>query len=272
LNRERDIEPVLLNPGDPSSQDEALFEAGSAENYARFGGGTLSPAQLHAAEQAFHEAYLAWLAGAGPFAALEPLARAAGLAGERRHDKRRLHDARVPLPDSVLADVVEDEVADARVLVERITGNPYDRPPTGALAALAWMTTIGERRAVDAWFEDERDRALTHAMRCVDRAPPCLYRDGVPLLPLSRQQTPAGGPPGVYVARAYRLGEGWGFSCKLDLPACPDAAVLERRLLVESWRIRAEERRATWEDVLRRRSEVVYRASSEGAWRSMRGA
>ncbi len=270
MNRERDIEPLVLNRGDPSSQDEACFEPGSVENYQRFSGGALDAAQLQAAEERFHEAYLAWLGGHGAFAALEPLARDAGLAGELRHDKRRLHDALVPLPDRVLADVVEDEVADARVLVERITGNPYDRPSTGALAALAWLTTLGERRAVDAWFEDERDRSLTHAMRCVDRAPPCLYRDGVPLLPLSRQQTPSSGPPGVYVARAYRLGDGWGFSCKVDLPACPDPAVVQRRLLVELWRIRAEERRSTWEDVLRRRSEVVYRASSEGAWRSMR--
>lgn len=263
---------LTLNPGDPSSQDEALFVPGDPENYARFGDGALDAEGRQAAERRLHDEVQRWLAGDRPFHGLEDLARAACAVFPRRHDRRRLHDAVVPLPDAVLADVVEDELADATVRLERITGDPMSRPTVGAMAALAWSELGGERRVVDAWFDDERDRSLTHAMRCVDRAPPCLYVDGAPLLPLAPQMTPPGGPPGVYVARAYRLGGGWGWACKVDLPAAPDPAPVLRRLEVEMWRLRTLERRSTWEDVLRRRGEVVYRASSEGAWRTMRGA
>ncbi len=265
-------DPDLLNPGDPSSQDEALFVPGDAENYTRFGAGTLDAGGQRAAEVELHAEMQRWLAGLRPFAGLEGLARAAAAVFPFRHDRRRLHDAVVPLPDTVLADIVEDELADATVRVERITGDPLSRPTTGILAALAWSESGVERRVVDAWFDDERDRALAHAMRCVDRAPPMLYADGRPLLPLAPQMTPPGGPPGVYVARAYRLGEGWAWSSRVDLPATPAIVPLKRRLDVEMWRLRTIERRSTWEDVLRRRGEVLYRASSEGAWRTMSGA
>lgn len=278
MAHEADILPTVLNPGDPSAGDESTFQPGDPAHYAEFVQGSLSPAEQLAAERGFHDAVQSWLAGAGPYAALQPFVDALVLDGRPRWDGKEHHDSRpllpadVELPDEVLADLVEDEVPDAGVLLERITGDPYARPTVGAMAALAWVETLGpRRRAVDAWADDERDRPLVQTMNRVDRAPPCLYVDGVAQLPLNAKMVPPAGPPGVYVARAYRVGAGWAFSSRVDLPALPDLAVLQRRIRVELWRLRVQERRSTWEDALRKRSEVLYRAAAEGARRTLGG-
>lgn len=266
MAHEVDILPTILNPGDPSAGDESRFRPSDPANYAEFAGGALSEAALHVAERAFHDVVQAWLAGEGPFDALLPFVDRLVLDPFEHHDKRPILPAEVPLPDRVLADIVEDEVPDAGVLVERITGDPFRLGTVGEMAALAWLETLGKnRRAVDAWADDERDRALVCTMNRIDRAPPCLYVDGVPQLPMNRKMIPANGPPGVYVARAYLVGTAWMFSSKVDLPACPDLGPLLRRLRVELWRLRVFERRCTWEDGLRQRPDVVYRAASEGA-------
>lgn len=276
MAHEADILPTVLNPGDPSAGDEATFLPGSPAHYAEFVQGALTPAEQRAAEAGFHAAVQAWLAGEGPYAALLPFVTALVLDGRPRWDGKEHHDSRpllpadVALPDEVLADVVEDEVPDAGVLLERITGDPYARPTVSAMAALAWVETLGpRRRAVDAWADDERDRPFVQTMNRVDRAPPCLYVDGVPQLPLNPRMVPPGGPPGIYVARAYKVGAEWAFSTRVDLPALPDVRALTRRLRVELWRLRVQERRSTWEDVLRKRSEVLYRAAAEGARRAI---
>ena len=254
------------NPGDPASGDDALYRPGSFENYRTFGLGTLPAEAFSDADRAFHDDVQAWLAGHLPYEVLLPHRDRLGLDLRPHHDGRRLLPCEVPLPDELLADIVEDEVPDLAVQTERITGDPFERATVGALAALPWVDDlVGNRRAVDAWMEDERDPRLVAAARRVDRAPPCLYFDGVAQLPLSARMTPPSGPQGIYVARAYRLGEGWAFSSRVDFPRAPDVATLQRRLEVEGWRLRTRERRATWEDVLRQRSEVVYRAVAEGS-------
>ncbi len=260
--------PTVLNPGDPSAQDETSFQPGDHANYQAFGGGPLDVDAYAAAEQAFWSDYQAWLAGDAPYAALVAHRDRLGLDLRPHHDTRRLLTCDVALPDALLADVVEDELPDAALYAERITGDPFLRPAVGVMAALAWVgDLLVNRRVVDAWIEDEPDRALASAAHRVDRSPPCLYLDGVPQLPLAPKMTPPAGPPGVYVARAYRLGDGWAFSSKVDLPALPEPEAYLRRITVEGWRLRLRERRATWEDVLRQRSEVVYRAAFEGAVR-----
>lgn len=270
MSHQVDILPVVLNPGDPAAGDEALPTAGGFENYALYGSGLLTAETYPRAERAFHDDVQRWLAGRLPFAALLPHRDALGLDLRPHHDTRPLPPSPIALPDEVLADAVENEVPDAGVLMERILGENHHRPTAGAMAALAWVETLGpNRRGVDAWADGERDRALVQAMRRVDRAPPCLYREGVPLLPLNPRMCPPGGPPGIYVARAYPVGDGWAFSSRVDLPALPELEPLLRRLRVEGWRLRARERRATWEDVLRQRPAVVYRSACEGAARAL---
>lgn len=270
MSHQVDVFPTCLNPGDPASGDEALPPRGSYENYRLYGGGLVSEADYPAAERAFADDVQGWLAGRVAFAALLRHRDRLGLELRPHHDTRPLFASPVVLPDEVLADAVENEVPDAGVLVERILGDHHGPPSDGALAALAWVETLGpNRRAVDAWAEGERDRALVQAARRIDRAPPCLYVDGVALLPLNPKMCPPGGPPGVYVARAYPTEAGWAFSSRVDLPAPPALPPLLRRLRVEGWLLRTRERRATWEDVLRQRPAVLYRAACEGAARTL---
>lgn len=262
--------PELLRPGDPCAGDEALFEPGDFGNYQHFGRGSLDADAYRALEQTFHDAVGAWLEGRLGFESLRPLAAALAVDHPFGHDRRPLLPAPVVLPDEVLADVAEDQVAEAAFFLERLSGDPFAPATVGLYAAMAWVPYMDNgRRPVDAWDDEEdRDRPLVIAARAIERAPPCVWVDGGPLLPLSPRFCPPGGPAGAYVARAYRVGEGWAWSSRVALPAVPDREALLRRLTVEGWQIRRQERRSTWEDVLRRSPALVYRAAAEGAWRA----
>lgn len=270
MAHESNINPTVLNPGDPCAQDESLPTTGSYRNYLSFSG--YEPDQRVDSETyarfeaGFHRAMQDWLAGMVPLDAVRTFLAPLGIQAEPKHDRRGLLSAPCVLPDTVLADIAEDEVPDAGVLVERVTGDPFSLPSVALFAALAWAPWMDEsRRAVDAWALDEQDRPLVQAMRVIDRAPPCVYVDGAPIIPLNPRMTPTSGPPGCYVARAYLVEGHWHFSTRLNLPAVPDFAALERRILVEMWRLRTKERRTGWEDTLRQQPLMLYRAAYEGA-------
>lgn len=266
---EREVVPTVLLAEDPYAGDESLYDEGDAGNAIRFGS-TLPPEEYTKVDRRFHEAYLETLSGSRAWGdpLIGELAIALGIAWPRVNDRRPAREAEMVLPDHFLAEVVEDLVPDALCVVERITGNDGP-PPLGALAALAFVGCAADgRRPFDFWQEDEGTRPPVRAGRIIDLSPPCVYVDGVPILPIAAKLTPTGPAPApVCVARAYRVADGWAWSCVVPLPAVPDAAVLLRRLELEILRIRRQERRSTFEDVLRRRPEVVYRAAAEGAAR-----
>lgn len=270
MAHETRIDPVVLCEGDPSAQDESLPTRIEYGNYQSFSGippeKQCSAAAYTALVGEFDAALAAWLSGDGPLGKLESLLGPLGVQPGIKHDRRGLLVAPVELPDSVLADVAEDEVPDAAVLVERVTGNPFSPLTVGILAALAWAPAMDEpRQAVDAWAEDETERSLVIAMRVIERAPPSVYVNGASILPLNPRMCPPSVPPGCFVARAYPLAQGWAFSSRVDLPGAPRAEPLIERLMVELWRLRLRERRASWEDVLRLSPLLVYRAAHEGA-------
>lgn len=265
---EREVIAEVLAPGDPCAGDEALFEPGSFTNYRRFGGVELDEPAWRAAEEAFHARYLAVLGGAAAYGDPE-LVRLGGLLRvdlPDHHDTRPPRVAEIPVPDEVLSDVVEDLVPDYAVLVERVTGD--ERPPSvPAVAVLFFVpSTFDGRRPLDWWAEEEDDRPLVRSAKVLDSSPPCLFRDGRPLLPYAPKRVPAGpAPEGVCVARPYLVGETWHWSCVLPLPRVPDLAAVRARLRLETWRHRLTERRASVEDAVRARPEVLYRACCEAA-------
>lgn len=273
MTPEREVTPAVLERGDPTSGDEALYVPGDHANYVRFYRGPHDAREYARVDRHFHEVKLAWTAGRAPWSTLAEAASAVGVDHEVGHDRRPLLDAGVRLPDDVLADVVEDQVTDAALLVERVTGDPFVRTTAGILAALAYVPyMLADRRPVDAWADEEtRDRPLVIAARAIDRAPPSVWVDGRSLLPLPERFLPPDGPPGVWVARSYVVGGAWAWSGAVALPAAPDASALRRRVLAELWDLRRLERRSTWEDALRRRPTVVYRAAAEGARRALVG-
>ena len=267
---EREVVPELLAPGDPCSGDEALFESGSYTNYLRFGGDGLDEPAWRQAERAFHARQLAVLQGDAPYGdpELARLARLLRVDLPDHHDTRPPRVAERPVPDEVLSDVVEDLVPDYAVLVERVTGD--DRPPSvPAVAVLFFVpSTFDGRRPLDWWAEEEDDRPLVRSARVLDSSPPGLFRDGRPLLPYAPKRVPSGpAPAGVYVARPYLVGDTWCWSSVLPLPRAPDLPAVRARLRLETWRHRLLERRASAEDVVRARPEVLYRACCESAFR-----
>lgn len=272
---EREVTPTILLPEDVYAGDEDLYDPGDYGNGVRFGG--LTDPAVHAADDArFFALYLDVLAGRRSWEDPELLAVASalGLVRAQSHDRRPTRAAEVVVPDEVLADATEDAAPDALYFAERITASEA-RPTAGVLAALAFVGCAHDgRRPLDFWVEAERDRPLARSALVIERSPPCVYEDGIPVLPLSVRLTPppdAPAPRGVYVARAYWTTTGVGWSGVVHLPARPDPAVMCRRLSLELLRVRRHERRSTWEDMLRRRPEVVYRAAAEGARRAASG-
>lgn len=278
---DRQVIPQILSAGDPCAQDEALFEEGNLENCTRYGAPCTEPAAWRAQERRFHDAYLGVLGGqrAWDDPDLLDAARLLGLDGPRYHDARPPRVADAVLPDFMLCDAVEDCVPEVQILVERVTGvaDMPRRPSLGAVAALAYVYCgIDGTRPLDGWLDDEEDAALRQAARVVEDAPVGVWWRGESLLPIVPRWRPppqaAEGLPGLFVARAYPVQPaltptGWAFSGVMALPPVADPArlgrVVERRMMLELWRLRRTERRSTFEDVLRKRPEVVYRAAGE---------
>lgn len=267
---DRDVLPTVLAPGDPCSGDEALYDVGDFANGQAFRMTLDRRGWVHA-DRRFHELYLEVLAGRRPFAdpELRRVGRALGADWPRWHDLRPPRAAAMVLPDELLADVVEDLAPDVAMILERVLGDDRWPAPVGAAAALAYVRCGAEgRRPLEIWDDESDDRPPILAARVIDAAPPMVWSGGRPLLPLAPAWTPPGVPDGAYVARAYRVGDGWALSGVVPLEAEPARGPLIKRLTLELWRLRRHERRATWEDVLRRRPEVLYRAAAEGARRA----
>ncbi|MSP54886.1 MAG: hypothetical protein EXR69_04675 [Myxococcales bacterium] len=280
--------PTLLNAGDPCSQDEALFTAGSLDNCRRYGGGITDPLRWEHEERRFHQSMLGVLAGIRSWddADLLDSARLLGIDGPRHHDARpgRLADAVVN--DELLCDVVEDAVPELMMLLERVTGveGMPARPPIGAVAVLGFIHCgIEGTRPIDGWMDDETDRALVQAVRVIDDAPmslwsqsaaPELGRSFLPVVPSLRpcpDDAVWASLPEAFLGRPYRVsapsGPRWAFSCVVPVTTRQArrhvASALTRRLTLELWDLRRTERRSTFEDVLRHRPEVVCRSALE---------
>ena len=280
---DREVVPEILSEGDLCAQDEAIFEAGSFENCVRYGSPCSDEASWKEQELRFHDAYLGVLAGLRPWDDADLLDSAVqlGLDGPRHHDARPPRTADRVLDDEVLCDAVEDSVPELMMLIERISGvaGMPRRPVVGMVAALAYVYCgIEGTRPLDGWMDDEDERSLCQAARVIDDAPVGIWWNGECLLPIvPRWRPPAAafaGLPALFAARAYPVKSGgqagWAFSGMVALKLSdPEAdavrlgAAVERRMMLELWRLRRHERRSTFEDVLRKRPEVVYRSAGE---------
>lgn len=287
---DREVIPTLLNAGDPCSQDEALFTPGSLENCRRYGGLITDQPRWEREERRFHEAMLGVLGGVRPWDDPDLLdsARLLGVDGPRHHDARPGRLAEVAVADELLCDVVEDGVPELMMLLERVTGveGMPARPPIGAVAVLGFIHCgIEGTRPIEGWMDDEVDRRLVQAARVIDDAPMsawCRSVDpqlGASLLPVVPSLRPPpddavwASLPDVFLGRPYRVaapsGPRWAFSCVVPLTTTGTpwriAGALTRRMGLELWDLRRTERRSTFEDVLRRRPEVVCRSALEMA-------
>lgn len=287
--------PEILCPRDPWAGDEVIVEEASYRNYLDFGlqGGAepLDEASFKETDARFMALYRDFLDGRAPFSELEAPARALGLWGPARHDRRPLDPAPMILSDEALADHVEDWLPDVGVVApDRVLGPWADsalpwqvRRVAGAALCFTKLVPPGVSPAHRVARGKPRPSAPWRAaLRAIGDAPPAVWErrpNGTlaPVYPISRHCRPIGVVAGVpdapaVVGRAVPGPEGWFLSVALPLPGVPPRAGLTRRLFVELLRCRRVERRTSWEDVARRKSELVYRAALGWAWLALKDA
>lgn len=279
--------PLDRAPGDPWAQDEALDDPARAADYQRHAlRPVLRDAEVLAWDAIFREAYRAVLRGAAPWGATDAAARALELDLPLRHDPRPLHVGPAEIDDLTLADLAENWLPTMGMLApERVLG------PFGGLGA-----PLGARRVATGVMgtspmippairpigralrsEPLPPLAVRGAALAVLRAPAMLWavtaRDGEtaalqPLLPIHPVCLPRGPvrgvpPAPVVIGRVMHTADGPRLNLGLPLPAAPAPRVLRRRLWLELQRLRRHDRRLTWEDLLRDRSELLYRTALE---------
>lgn len=291
-----DAWPLTLEAAEEWAGDEWLDDLPSSYSNYQDICGILPEPEYGEADRAWLERYREVLRGevAADDPILARLSEELFLLGDRSHDRRPARVAPFAIPPLLLADIAEDYVPDAGLLAgDRFLGPWADTGPlraalhavAGNLSFLPLMDYGGTPRA--RWSHGVRPRPaldLRQAVHAAARAPVMLYAprdDGAwtPLLPLGEHYTPRGPvqaeiapllperPVEVVLARAYPCEDGvWRAACALGLPEAPPLRALERRLDLELLRLRRHERRSTWEDLLRRRPEVLYRFCATWCW------
>ncbi|MEL6348863.1 MAG: hypothetical protein AAFV53_37510 [Myxococcota bacterium] len=279
-------DPDLLTPFDPYAGDEAVMTAARYAQYARYirAAAPLPEAEHDALDRQFQILYRDVLDGTQPWSALTPVVAALALDEPRPHDVRPLNPSPQILADGILSDTAEDQVPDIGLIApDRVLGPFADEPiprairqAAGAVMAFAPLLQQGTSPVARAVHQKPRfPTEISSALRAIARTPPMLWQveKGAlrPLLPLSTQMIPTGDlgvdAGTVAIGRAVPLqGGGAWLACQLRLPIAPATAPLIRRLQLELWRLRRLDRRVSWEDMLRERSEVLYRAACEWSW------
>lgn len=277
--------PEILAPRDPWSGDEARPDATSYANYRAFGGEALTEAAYAEADREFLRVYRAILDGQLPWGAIGEPAKLLNVWGAIRHDRRPLDPAPEHISDPVLADHAEDWVPDVgQSAPDRVLGPwvEYTLPLRARQSAAAAMVfSPGAAQGLSApervvRTDPKPPPAYRDSLRAVGAAPPCLWKVGAegelePALPLAQLFLPKGRVAGVpagpaVLGRAVPGPEGWWLAAGLALPGLPPVAGIVRRLSLEMLRLRREERRSSWEDLLRKRGEVLYRLALGWAW------
>lgn len=283
--------PLHSEASDPWAGAEWVPQpARGFENHRRFGG-QLGEPQYQVAEQRFMALLREILRGDSPrdSAELQELCGELSIPTALTHDRRDFKPAPMPVAETLLCDVVEDYVPDVSCLANDRYLGPWadlrpDRPLRQAAASnAAFMPLLdGRASALERWANNAPRPPIPvrAAARSVRQAPPMLWllQDGwSPALPLAPQLTPSGpvigswaplGTPTVaVVARVYPVADGsWRAFAAVGLTHLPPLPWLRARLELELLRLRRVERRASWEDMLRARAEVLYRSCASWCW------
>lgn len=283
-----DVFPTVLSASDPCAGDEHLMAPAIYAGYRLYCPHDVPLSEpAHAALDArFCEGYRAILDGRAGWSSLDGVVAALGLSAPLSLDRRPVTPSASSVATLTLAEMCEDYVPEVAVFApERVLG-PFapDALPrwlfalSGAVMSFTPLLRGGVMplsRAVI--YKPKPPTVLADAIRSAVRSPPMLWSvDGAvlsPLLPLSPRLQLSGAISGIpdgaaaLVGRLVPRGDGGGWlCCVLPLAVVPDPAVLLRRLMLEVWRLRRHDVRATWEDILRDRSEVLYRAVCEWCW------
>jgi hypothetical protein len=274
--------PEIIEPGDPWAGDDHLCLPAELENAASFAPQCdLDEHSFAALDLEFEATLREVVAGRLPRSALDPLADRLGLVGPRRHDLRPMMSSPLQVSNNLLADISENMVPDiGQVGPDRVLGPLADLPVapsmrvlTAAVLAFAPVGRLGQSPIERlARLRPHPPLDLRRSLVAIDRCPPCLWQvvgDRLrPMLPLRETfapDVPVAGLPAVpaVIGRLVLGPHGAWLACALALPALPPRSALAARMDLEQTRLRRYERRATWEDTLRVRGEVLYRSACE---------
>jgi len=278
--------PEELRPEDPFAGDEGIADPATFAQYLKWvRPARLSESEFLAADAEFLEAYFDILAGRQPWGATDSAASRLVVNHDLRHDQRPARPAMAPLSDDVICDLAEDWVPSLGLMAPPRVFGPWSmldlprrlRVYSGAVMSFSPVFPPSIRpMSRPGRTKPKVDGVIKSGLIAVLRSPMMLWRpceDGSlePLLPLARRSLPEGPVTGVpeapYVlGRAVRHPDGWWLACALPLPSLPDPQILQRRVVLEYQRLRRHDRRMTWEDVLRDRSELVVRTACEWLW------
>jgi hypothetical protein len=279
--------PLVQVATDMYAGDEALPMSGAHRDYLTHAGRVSLQAPIDSGTYArldaeFEQRYRAILDGEVDPSRIAVLAQKLLIWGPVRHDRRPLPEVPVAIDDALLAEMAENQLPQVGgIAPDRVLGPWADEPlPRWVrLVAAAVMCFAPEvPPGVPAWARSIKrrprpDRETCIALRAVARIPPMLWiisdantvRPHLPFAPHMVPDGPIAGLPDTpaVIGRMVPAPTGWQLVAGLPLVQIPPAGPLVARLQLELLRLRRRERRLTWEDLLRQRGELLYRAASE---------
>ena len=276
--------PTTISAACPYAGDELLYDPAPLSDLTARGTPPFPDAAAHARlDQEFHATYTAILEGRAPWTAIAGPAAALQIEAPSTLDRRWPKPAWAPLADRELADQAEDWIPDIGQLAPPRVLGPFSdhalpmQARRLAFAVMSFSPLLPPRiRPLVRGMRNrprpsnERRQAIT----AVVQVPAMAWRqdtDGLleaalPLGPHFHPEAPVAGPgrAPAWIGRAVPTREGptW-LATALPLPGLPPVEVLARRVRLEVLRLRRHERRLSQEDLLRDRSEVLYRTACE---------
>ena len=281
--------PHRLSQRDPYAGDERLLWLGEYDNYLRhmawMGTDNVMSAEDYAVHDVhFEDVYQRILDGDEDWSAISSLADALQVNSPIRHDRRPAGEAHVRIHDAQLSDITENQLPQVGIIApDRFLGPWADEmvPRWVRVQVAAAMAFVPELDpGVAPWARRIKrkpmpQRPVRISLRVIARTPPMLWtiqnQDLRPLLPLGERFLPKDSVadlPDVpaILGRYIQCESGSFLAASLPLIRVPPAEVIHRRLHLEYLRLRRRERRLSWEDMLRERSEVLYRSCLEWLW------
>jgi hypothetical protein len=241
-------------------------------------------AQYQSIDLEFELVYRQILDGDAPWSAIDEVAEALMVTGPLRHDRRPPGIAELMVSDEQMSDITENQLPQVGLVApDRFLGPWSDEPLPRWVriqVAAAMMFVPELDPGVPAWArrikrKPKPEPPVRQSLRVISRTPPMLWKvEGdklTPMLPLGERFMPTGPVQGVpdvpaVIGRMVACDSGNFLAAGLPLIRMPSVNVVERRVRLEWLRLRRRERRLSWEDVLRERSEVLYRCCFEWLW------
>ena len=198
-----------------------------------------------------------------------------GLSLKPIHDYTLLQKANYCYPEEFLAAITEDWVPDIGIFAEERVLGPFAprhqlRKLCGAI--LSFSALLRHNGTPAGQFGDLRNVSHKIALGIQAKTPAMLWQQDngqiTPILPIERQYKPGNTPihhtpPHQYfIARMVRQRDGFHASCVLPLP-CIAPEYTRTRIHLEWLRLQYYNKHLYWEDVLRYRSELLYRSCLE---------